>query len=75
VEGISCYHPDIARYYDYKIWVDTSIETAKERGRARDGNNENAQYWDLWAENDLRYQQKYHPEQVADFVCERSDTI
>jgi len=68
VEGISSYHPNIAKYYDYKIWVDTPIELAKERGHARDGSNENAQYWDLWAENDLKYQHKYHPEQNADFV-------
>ncbi len=68
VEGISCYHPDIAHYYDYKIWVDTPIEIAMERGHARDGCNENAQHWDLWAANDLRYQEKYHPEQVADFT-------
>lgn len=68
IEGISSYHPDIAKYYDYKIWVDTPIEVAKERGRARDGDNENAQHWDLWAENDLGYQKKYHPEKVADFV-------
>lgn len=68
VEGISAYHPDIAHYYDYKIWIDTPIEIAKKRGHARDGSNENAVHWDLWAENDLRYQQKYHPEQAADFV-------
>jgi uridine kinase len=68
VEGISCYHPSIAQYYDYKIWVDTPIEIAKERGRARDGSNENVQYWDLWAENDLAYQQKYHPEKIADII-------
>ena len=68
IEGISSYHPDIAKYYDFKIWVDTPVEIAKERGRARDGDNENAQHWDLWAENDLGYQQKYHPEELADFV-------
>ena len=68
VEGISSYHPDIVHYYDYKIWVDAPIEIAKARGRARDGSNENVQYWELWAENDLRYQQKYHPEQAANFI-------
>jgi len=68
IEGISSYHPNIAKYYDYKIWVDTPIEVAKERGKARDRDNENAQHWGLWAENDLRYQQKYHPEKVADFI-------
>lgn len=68
IEGISSYHPSIAHYYDYKIWVDTPIEIAKQRGHARDGSNENAEHWDLWAENDLVYQQKHHPEKVADFI-------
>jgi uridine kinase len=68
VEGISSFHPDIAHYYDYKIWIDTPIEVARERGRARDGDNENAQHWDLWAANDLAYQKSFHPELVADSV-------
>lgn len=68
VEGISCYHPSIANYYDYKIWVNTPIEIAKQRGQKRDAGNENEKHWDLWARNDLAYQQKYHPEQVADFT-------
>jgi uridine kinase len=68
VEGISCYHPNIAHYYDYKIWIDTPIEIANQRGRARAGSSENAKHWDLWTENDLRYQKKYHPEQLADFI-------
>lgn len=72
VEGISSYHPNIAKYYDYKIWVDTPMELAKERGHARDGSNENAQHWDLWAQNDLAYQQKCHPEERADFVIDNS---
>jgi uridine kinase len=72
IEGISCYHPDIAKYYDYKIWVDTPIGIAKERGRSRDGSNENAVMWDLWAENDIKYQNKYHPELAADFIIDNS---
>lgn len=73
VEGISSYHPDIAKYYNYKVWVDTPIEVAKQRGRLRDAGNENEQHWDLWAENDLAYQQKFHPEQRADFVIANDD--
>lgn len=70
IEGISSYHPDIERYYDYKIWIDTPIAIANKRGHARDGSNENAQYWELWSNNDLAYQQKYHPELAADFVID-----
>jgi uridine kinase len=72
IEGISSCHPDLERYYDYKIWIDTPIEIAKRRGHARDGSNENAQHWDVWAANDLKYQEKYHPEQRTDFVIENS---
>ncbi len=70
IEGISTYHPDIKNYYDYKIWVETPIDLANERGHARDGSSENAQHWELWSQNDLNYQQKHHPELVADFVVE-----
>jgi uridine kinase len=68
IEGISAYHPSIEHYYDYKIWVDTSLEVAQKRGHVRDGSSENAQYWELWVQNDRIYQQQYHPEQRADFV-------
>jgi uridine kinase len=68
VEGISSYNPDNAEYFDFKIWVDAKIEVARERGRARDGDNENAQHWDLWAQNDLKYLEKHHPEKLADYT-------
>ena len=70
VEGISAYHPSIERYYDFKIWVNTSLATARARGQARDGSSVNAAYWDLWARNDIAYQKQYHPERRADFVIE-----
>lgn len=75
IEGISSYHPNIEKYYDYKIWIDTPMEIAKKRGHAREGSHENAQYWDLWADNDLKYKAKYHPEQRADFVISNGDAM
>lgn len=72
VEGITAYHPDIAHYYDYKIWVDTPMETAAQRGRARDGSGVNAAYWDVWVQNDLDYCDQYHPERQADFIFDNS---
>jgi uridine kinase len=68
VEGITAYHPTIERYYDVKIWIETPLEVAAHRGRARDGSAENAAYWDLWARNDRAYQRRYHPERRADYV-------
>ena len=68
VEGISAFHPDIAAYYDYTVWIDTPLEIAKARGQSRDRGNENEQHWDLWAKNDQKYQKKYHSERIADAV-------
>ena len=68
IDGIASYHPDIEAYYDFKIWVDTPIDVAKKRGKSRDSNNENVVMWEKWAQCDLAYQQKYHPELRADFI-------
>ena len=73
IEGISSYHPSIAQYYTFKIWINTPIQIAKKRGHARDGGSENAQHWDLWAENDLKYQREHHPEIQADFQINNDD--
>ncbi len=68
IEGITAYHPDIEHYYDFKVWIDTPLDIAQMRGHTREGSNENAKYWALWAENDRRYLQRYHPEHRADYT-------
>jgi len=68
VEGITAFYPSIAKYYDFKIWVDTPIEVATQRGREKDAGTVNEQHWDLWSKNDLAYKAKYRPEEVADAV-------
>lgn len=70
VEGISAYHPDIEKYYDHKLWIETPIDIANKRGHVRDGSNENAQYWELWSQNDVKYQQEHRSELVANFIIE-----
>ena len=66
VEGISVYHPSIERYYGFKIWIEAPLATAQAHGHARDGSSEHAAYWELWAQNDVAYKQKHHPERRAD---------
>ena len=72
VEGITSYYPDIAHYYDVKIWVHAPIEVASMRGVFRDKGNENELKWGVWANNDIIYRNKYHPEERADFVFDNS---
>lgn len=68
IEGISCYAPKLLKYYDFKIWVDTPIHIAQQRGQDRDGTHGSAEDWAAWSIIDILYQQKYHPELVADFT-------
>ncbi len=70
IEGITSYHPNIEHYYDFKIWVDTPIEVAKNRGQLRDKGNENEVMWDKWAKCDLAYKDSYHPESRANLVID-----
>lgn len=68
IEGISVYHPDIIKYYDLLIWIDTDLDTSAKRGHHRDQSNENAKMWDFWKENDRKYFEKYHPRDHADII-------
>ena len=68
IEGLTCYIPRLAGYYDFKIWIDTPIQVARARGQARSGTHGSADDWAAWAKIDLAYQQKYHSELVADYI-------
>jgi uridine kinase len=73
VEGITSYHPDVAAYYDCKIWIHAPIEVATTRGKTRDAGNENESKWGVWANNDRIYQEKYHPEKHADSIFDNDN--
>ena len=70
VEGCSIFHPDLIEYYDYKIWVDCSLEEATKRGMWRDRHvhkNEQDYYWqNIWMPNERDFFEKYQPDKVAD---------
>lgn len=68
VEGITALHPDLADRYDYRIWVQTPLEVASARGRARDAGNENEGRWERWALNDARYLETHRPDVAADAI-------
>lgn len=71
VEGISALHPNLLPYYDFKIWVDCPLETAKERGLARGygwGIDETKVWLERWMPNDADYFVKYRPDLQADFI-------
>lgn len=68
LEGICSYHPKLEEYTNLRVWVDTPLDIAFERGKARDAGNENEMHWAVWRAADVRYLQEYEPDVRAD-VC------
>lgn len=71
VEGLSILHPDLLRFYDFKIWVDCPLEIATRRGMGRDvsvANNHDAMWLDIWVPNERDFMAKYRPDRAADIT-------
>jgi uridine kinase len=70
IDGVSSLHPDIAEYIDYKIWVDTPADVAKERmvKRDKDLGDEHGELWDHWTKSFQMYKDLHKPELRADLV-------
>ena len=70
LEGVSSFHPDIAEYVDYKIWLDISGEEAKQRmiHRDRAQGEEHGELWDHWTDSYQMYKDLHQPEKQADLV-------
>lgn len=70
IEGVSSFHPDIADYMDYKIWVGTSSKVAEARGRKRDKElgDGNEELWEHWTNTYQEYKDLHQPDKRADII-------
>lgn len=71
LEGVSSFHPDIADYIDYKIWLDTPADHAKKRMMDRDkalGKDHGEQLWSHWTNSYQDYKTLHRPELSADLI-------
>lgn len=71
IEGLSILHPDLRKYYDFKIWVDCPLEIATQRGIRRDrewGNDHDDLWLNIWMPNELDFMAKYRPDLAADIT-------
>jgi uridine kinase len=65
IEGIKLFSAERQKYFDYKIWVDTPIDSANGNGQVRDG--ENQRLWEeVWVPNEIAFEKKHNPKQYAD---------
>lgn len=72
LEGVSSFHPDIAEFIDYKIWLDIPADAAKNRMIERDRalGDEHGDLWDHWTDSYQEYKDLHHPESAADLIVD-----
>ena len=69
VDAVGLFHPDLDALLDLRVWVDVDLETATERGRARDRRRGDADtgVWDaVWAPNERDFAERFAPRERAD---------
>ncbi len=65
IEGIYLYTEYRQKFFDFKVWVDTSLEKANLNGQSRD--KQNQILWnDIWVPNEIAFEKKHNPKQYAD---------
>ena len=66
VEGVSSIRPELRKYYDLRIWIETS---APERTRRQIARGENTNEWiQRWAAAETFYAENFEPNRSADFI-------
>ena len=71
LEGVSSFHPDVAEYIDYNIWLDVSADEAKRRMIDRDkskGQDHGEEFWSHHTDSYQAYKDRYHPEAKANLT-------
>jgi uridine kinase len=69
VDAVGIFHPDLQDVIDLRIWVDVDLETATERGKARDRQrgDRNEHVWDdVWVPNERDFAARFRPRETAD---------
>lgn len=72
IEGVGLFRPILNKYFNYKIWVECSLNEAIKRGKKRDREvykNPQDEYWDgIWKANDLDCFDKFKPKENVDLI-------
>jgi uridine kinase len=71
VDAIGILRPELADAFDLTVWVDVPLETATERGKARDRSvgDDHDRFWDeVWAPNERDFDARFSPRASADLL-------
>ncbi len=69
IEGVYTTRPELARYYDLKIWVACPRTVCLARGLARDGKDVKGR-WLMWMARESKYVNACHPHRSADILVD-----
>jgi hypothetical protein len=75
VDLIGLFHPEALPSIDITVWCDVDLDTAEERGIARDrqlGRNHEALWREVWTPNERDFAMLYAPRSRADVLYEES---
>jgi uridine kinase len=67
VEGVSSLHPELTTLTDYRIWIETPAEQARQRMETRDRSlgADHGPLWEQWTESYSAYVERHNPRQRA----------
>jgi len=68
LEGVCAFEPPLDAYVDLRVWVETPVELATQRGRARDAGTENESHWGVWQIQDTEFLDRAKPHVRADVI-------
>ncbi|WP_238476424.1 uridine kinase family protein [Agromyces mariniharenae] len=75
VDAVGLFHHELDGLLDVRIWVDVDLDTATERGRARDlrrGDADVTVWDDVWAPNERDFAARHRPRERADLRYDAS---
>lgn len=67
VEGSGLLRPDTSRLGDVRVWVDSPVQSRRQRALARDGETYRP-HWERWARQEERHVSRDAPTQLATLV-------
>lgn len=71
VDLVGLFHPDALPWLDLTVWVDVSLETARERGMRRDealGRDFERLWNEVWVPNEIDFERNFSPRDHADVL-------
>jgi phosphoglycolate phosphatase-like HAD superfamily hydrolase/uridine kinase len=72
-EGVFLFRKELAKYIDYKVFLDITFEESKKRAKGRDPKTVIKKYDEKYLPAQAKYLKEYPPEKMADMIIDNND--